>query len=244
MLMNYGNAICEREWKVEETTPPGYSRVYHVHRGEVVYRDEHRSFSLKPGCLYLFPSATPYSMRHNPSAPLVCTFLHIDIFPAVLAQPIEIPMEGHDALHHLFLSISASIQGKDEKLMHSLVNVFEQYCRDRRLLQSPAGPVSDLLIYIAEHVNESLSIADLCGRAGYNEQYFIRLFKKNVGLSPHRYIISYRLKEAIKLLGSDATISEIARLTGYGDIKAFSRAFKNNYGLSPSDFRKAYAALP
>lgn len=244
MLMDFGNTVCNWDWKIDEKAPPGYSRVYSVYGGDVQYWDEERRFLLKPGHLYAFPSAIPYCMRQNRARPLDCTFLHLDILPATLAHPVEIPLDDNPALKHLFLSIAASIESQDNKLIHGLANVFETYCRDQWLSLAQEGPVAEALHYITGHMGDEITIADLCGRAGYNAHYFIRLFKRNVGLSPYRYITSYRLKEAKRMLLTGATVSEVAKATGYGDIKAFSRAFKNNFGLSPSDYRKAYTAQP
>ena len=244
MLMEYGNPLCDWDWNVEEKDAPGFCRVYSVYGGEVNYRDEHRSFPLKPGNLYVFPSASPYYMSQNRENPLHCTYLHLDIIPAMLANPIEIALDREPALRHLFLSIAASIEQRDDRMTNGLTSVFESYCADHRLLQLPDGPVAEMLSYIASHIAEDISIADLSARAGYNAHYFIRLFKKSVGLAPHRYITGIRLKEAKRLLLTNATVSEVAKATGYSDNKAFSRAFKNVFGLSPSDYRKAYTAQP
>ena len=80
--------------------------------------------------------------------------------------------------------------------------------------------------------------------AGYNEQYFVRLFHKSIGQTPYQYIINLRMKAARKMLTNGETVTRTAELTGYRDIKSFSRAFKKAVGISPSVFGKGNPILP
>lgn len=244
MLLEYGNIVVNTEWKIDEKIPPGYSRVYFVYNGEVEYEDNQCKTSLKSGYLYIFPSASTYRMKQNQLNPLQCTFLHIEVFPALITDLIEIPIEGNYVLKHLLLSIAASIDVNDIKLIYALTDVFEIYCKEHNLIISPTKQISNVLIYIADHIEQNITVEYLSNMVGYNEQYFIRLFKQTVGLTPHKYIISYRLKEAKKLLKTDISITQVAKSTGYIDMKSFSRSFKENFGLTPTDFRKVYNIQP
>lgn len=244
MLLQYGNATVESEWKVDEKMPPGYSRVYYVYGGEVLYTDSERTAALRKGFLYIFPSASGYSMRQNPEDRLNCTFMHIELFPSLITSLIEIPVGEHPVLNHIFMTLVACIASGDVKVIESLADLFVLYSREHGLVTSSAERVSRVLTYIAGHMEEPMTIESLSHMAGYNEQYFIRYFKKNVGLSPHRYIINYRLSEAKKMLRAGTTISETARRTGYGDVKLFSRSFRKAFGLSPTRFRSTYTPEP
>jgi AraC-like DNA-binding protein len=244
MLLEYGNTVVNPEWKIEEKIPPGYSRVYYVNSGEVEYEDDLCKTFLKSGYLYIFPSASTYHMKQNPQNRLDCTFIHIDVFPSLITSLVEISIENNLVLKHILLSIAASIDAKDIKITFALTDVFEIYCKEHNLLISPIQQISNVLIYIAEHIEQKITVEDLCSMAGYNEQYFIRLFKRTIGLSPYQYIISYRLKEAKKLLKANISITQIAKMTGYSDIKSFSRSFKENFGLSPTDFKDVYIVQP
>lgn len=244
MLLEYGNTVVNLEWRIDEKIPPGYSRVYYVYSGEVEYEDYQCKTFLKSGYLYIFPSASTYRMKQNPQNRLHCTFIHIDVFPALITDLVEIRIEDNPVLKYILFSIAASIDAEDIKLTFTLADVFEIYCKEHNLLISPIQQISNVLIYIAEHKEQKITIKDLCSIAGYNEQYFIRLFKRTIGLTPYQYIISYRLKEAKKLLKTDISITEIAKTTGYIDIKSFSRSFKENFGLSPTDFRNVCIVQP
>lgn len=244
MLLEYGNVRVESDWKVEENIPAGYSRVYYVYSGDVEYTDDRCTTMLKHGHLYIFPSASLYSMHNDTQNRLYCTYFHIDILPSLVFDLIEIPLEKHLTLKYLLLTIFEAIKASDIKLIYSLVDVFESYCEEKNLFISASKELSKTLSYISTHIDGNITIKKLSEEAGYNGQYFIRLFKKTFGAAPHQYIISFRLKEAKKMLKTDAAITEIAQKTGYGDTKAFSRSFKKYFGVSPSYYRKNFTIQP
>ena len=82
--------------------------------------------------------------------------------------------------------------------------------------------------------NEEL--ARLCGLSKF---YFIKLFKKSLGVSPQEYYAELIIdKSSHLLLNTDYNISEIAKLCGFEDALYFSRMFKKHTGVSPGTYRK------
>ena len=70
---------------------------------------------------------------------------------------------------------------------------------------------------------------------GLNRSYLTRLFKEATGYSLQEYLLTYRMKMAIKLLSENKlSVSEIAEAVGYTDTFTFSKAFKRHFGQSPS----------
>ena len=67
------------------------------------------------------------------------------------------------------------------------------------------------------------------------------LFKKETGKNFLEYVTELRIQKAKNyLIQTDYDIAEIAASVGYGDLKYFSKLFRKNTGLSPSEFRKLY----
>jgi two-component system response regulator YesN len=73
-----------------------------------------------------------------------------------------------------------------------------------------------------------------------SKYYFIRLFKEYYGLSPMKYLLYVRLNAAKDMLANtDLTISEIAVAVGYVNAPTFSRVFRNNENITPSEYRSS-----
>ena len=82
--------------------------------------------------------------------------------------------------------------------------------------------------------NEEL--ASLCG---INKYYFIKLFNKNVGVSPQGYYAKLIVSKSCNLLRSTTySVSQIAKICGVEDPLYFSRLFKKHMGVSPFTYRK------
>ena len=72
-----------------------------------------------------------------------------------------------------------------------------------------------------------------------NHCYLTHLFKKQVGYSPKQYILLNRLSYAQELLETtQLQVSQVALQCGFGDVNNFIRAFREWFGVSPSQFRK------
>lgn len=108
-----------------------------------------------------------------------------------------------------------SQEGKKLSKLHNAIQIMKSECHIRRS-------------------NEEL--ARLCGLSKF---YFIKLFKKNFGVSPQEYYAKLIIdKSSHLLINTDYNISEIAKLCGIDDALYFSRMFKKHTSVSPSVYRK------
>lgn len=92
--------------------------------------------------------------------------------------------------------------------------------------------------YIEKHYSEKVDIRKISRVAAISEYHFLRTFKQIFGLSPYKYLLKTRLQKASELLKTKAhSITEIASLTGFTDINSFSKSFKKEFQIAPSQFR-------
>ena len=74
--------------------------------------------------------------------------------------------------------------------------------------------------------------------------WFIRSFKQYAGTTPMQYLVERRMANAQVLLETTSyNISEIAALVGYDNPLYFSRIFRKQKGMSPSEYRKTTAGV-
>lgn len=93
--------------------------------------------------------------------------------------------------------------------------------------------------FIAENLNENLTVSKLADIVNMSSSHFSRIFKRQTGFSPYDYILISRLNRAKYLLQvTDMTVSSIAYETGFNSESNFIYFFTENEGLSPGKFRK------
>ena len=110
---------------------------------------------------------------------------------------------------------------------------------DTQVLQDYRDCVEDVMKYIRSHLSEPLDRQTLAAVAGFSVPHFHRVFTAHVGESAMSYIRRIRLEGAARKLRMGAVdITELARAAGYDSHASFSKAFKQHFGLSPSEFRK------
>ena len=84
------------------------------------------------------------------------------------------------------------------------------------------------------------TLGSLAQDARLSRYHFLRAFDRLTGVTPHQYILRARLRHAaLHLVSRSGSILDAALDCGFGDISNFNRAFRNEFGLSPSAYRRA-----
>ena len=98
--------------------------------------------------------------------------------------------------------------------------------------------VEEIRSYILDNPDKEHSIQALSRRANLSPYHFTRVFKRQVGTTPHDYLIHARLNLAkFYLLSSNSSVKEIAFLCGFTNESGFCTCFKKHLGTTPSKFR-------
>ncbi|GAA4710867.1 AraC family transcriptional regulator [Pseudonocardia yuanmonensis] len=81
-------------------------------------------------------------------------------------------------------------------------------------------------------------LAALSARAGFSERHLARVFLREIGTTPARYVEQVRIEAARSLLeASDLPLDAVARRAGFGSAEALRRAFTRAFGIGPTDYR-------
>ncbi|WP_298855255.1 AraC family transcriptional regulator [uncultured Ruegeria sp.] len=93
--------------------------------------------------------------------------------------------------------------------------------------------------YLANHLNEQVTIDDMADHVGMSRAVFHRRFKEATTMSPIQFVKSMRLNNAAMKIAEGKTVSEAAWDVGYQSSSQFSREFKRMYGQSPRQWSNA-----
>jgi AraC family transcriptional regulator len=101
--------------------------------------------------------------------------------------------------------------------------------------------INRVLDYIDRHIDQELTLDELANVANFSRFHFHRIFKAMVGETLSRFIQRLRIERAAAQLTGNPqkTITEIALDCGFSGSAAFSRAFRDFFGMSPSEWRAA-----
>lgn len=99
--------------------------------------------------------------------------------------------------------------------------------------------IEQVMRYIHAHIGEPLDREKLAEIAGFSVPHFHRVFRAQVGESAIGYVRRLRLERAARKLRMGAVdISQVALAAGYDTHAAFGKAFKQQFGLNPREFRQ------
>ena len=108
--------------------------------------------------------------------------------------------------------------------------------------------IERVLEYIEEHLKDDtqgvLDNTSLANIAGYSEYHFLRVFRKHVRLTPADYIRKRRISEIVRHIGEgNRPMSDIAFEYGFNSKENFTRAFKKEHHILPTEFRTTNCSL-
>jgi len=122
------------------------------------------------------------------------------------------------------------------------LTVIDEICALVQRLQNQQGYpplVKQVMAYVAAHLNENLSVADIAAHVGSSASHVSSTFSKHVGTPLSSYITAERLNKAAVLLALDTiSIGEVSTVVGINDNSYFAKLFKKKYGMTPMQYRK------
>lgn len=116
-----------------------------------------------------------------------------------------------------------------------------QFSAQLRAQMAEREPLRDLQGWIAENPRADLSVDALARRVGMSPRNFARVFTREVGATPARFVEQVRVEAARRRLEESALgVEQVADLCGFGSAETMRRAFLRGLRVSPSDYRERF----
>lgn len=242
-------------YRERETGIDQYILIYCV-EGKGWYEFNGQRFEVNPDDFFILPAGHPHSYGADTKEPWTIYWVH---FSGVMAdslnskllpftQPVHYPVFHIDDRLQIFNEMYSALErgysfdniGYANSCLWQFLGSFlypDAYKHNK--LEETHDPVEKSIIWMQQHLHESITLEDLAREAKYSVSYYSMLFQKKTGYSPIDYMIHLKMQKACQFLDmTDLKIKEIAGEIGYNDPYYFSRLFHKIMGVYPMEYRK------
>ena len=243
------------------------AKLIYLISGELTYTLDGAKGRLSPANLLYIPAGTPYSLKSKYFRAVVIGFdLTADMCdipcPApslkesfepdklrcvedsapfdkpILLSDLEAERDGFIRMSNIFTSAQGNYLAEISAMLKLVLLKIAEYTDENAL---PASMVENLDGYIRDNVHDEISNTELGAIFGYHPFYISKMLKDKKGITLHQYVISYRIKCAMRLLEcTDKPIADIADETGFTDASYFTKTFKAQFGITPKEYRNKF----
>ncbi|MDX1564328.1 MAG: AraC family transcriptional regulator, partial [Phycisphaeraceae bacterium] len=224
----------------------------YLYRGEIDLRASRQRHVIGEPVFFLIPPRLPYQFVVTvPDEHIWAIFdpgprlakLLEKLTGGVHVQPLEEIGESGDAIAeamrqmlHWWRSEPMRVALAENSLERALLLTAELDVEDRR--HEPR--VAKALAFIANHWHEPMTVRQLAAHVHLSPSRFAALFRGEMGTTPAKYLEARRMEHACDLLlGSNASVAEVAEAVGYVNAFHFSTRFRAKHGQSPREFRRS-----
>ena len=230
---------------------PSYE-LHYVIAGRASFELHGERVAVRPGDFFYTRPATMHRMEVPEGEYLLqyVAFVELDAdHDADLAEDLRAQLgEGRvrrigDRYHALFARLSRQSLS-DDACQHRAASARMTGFLYDLMIDTHAAPgnhpaIERALDFIGSHVSQAFTLDELLEELVLDKSYFIRLFKKNIGLPPMKYAMNLKMSAASDLLRTSSDpLAAVAARVGFDDEYHFAKRFKQWSGMAPGAFRK------
>ena len=171
-----------------------------------------------------------------------------EVFNCRMLPHFKMPVQYRTSLSNLFCSLHDCIMEngseleKDEKYLLFIEQLLASQAElvDQRPLHHERDEIKSICVYLEENYENRISLDELADIAKLNKYSLVRLFTKQKGITPYRYLETIRINKAKQLIENGIELAHVAQLTGFSDQSHFSKYFNRFIGLPPGQYQAIF----
>lgn len=251
-----GEYQCPRDYKYGPAVRDLFI-IFYIHKGKGTFTYDSSSYGLKEGQGFVvFPNQV-VCYEADPADPWKYSWIRFSGTQAVSylnecgfyhSTPI---LEYMDLafIHNSFVELmkTESLTAGREDFFRGYLHLFFAYHLERNkplnnMMDTKEQYINNALEFMELNYDKKISVEDIASYVGISSKYLWKIFKRNTGLSPLKFLINTRIEKACALLkNSSLRISEVSRSVSYDDPLQFSKLFRKAMGISPRDYAKKWS---
>lgn len=260
-VLQIGRIFCKKDTVINSHIQPNLLELTIVTEGKGVIMTNNVPTKVQKGDIYLSLPCDVHEIISDSSEPLKFDFFSFNVLSGLLKNECEdFYKKAHSPSARVFhderilpLVSNAIFELNEKKSYHSLLlsSIFRQIiiytlrAFEKRENEIPKNATKNdilcykLMNYMDTHIYTMKSLDELSEITGYSYGYLSALFRKITGNTLSIYYRTKKLDAAKHLLKENKlTVTEIATQLNYASLYAFSKAFRNHFGVSPQNFKK------
>ncbi|MBQ8004453.1 MAG: helix-turn-helix transcriptional regulator [Oscillospiraceae bacterium] len=243
---------CEKKYKTAEDMQ------FHNHfefglclEGQGIFFIGNKMIPFAQGNISIIPPGTPHFAQSLDTHPSLWMFVAFDLsIPSYTPEGITPNIVYDKPMEQMLKIVAEELDLRADGFSNVVSALFDALLIRAQRLDADAptfftysdglSSVYPAIEYITQHYPEDIEVETLAARCSMSLTHFRRRFAAVTGMTPLRYLLIMRLRMASVLLRrTDRKISDIALDVGYNTLSSFNRHFKENYKMSPKDYRTA-----
>jgi len=152
-------------------------------------------------------------------------------------------LEGALRRLHLALHQPASAFERESRFVWVVTRLMQRYMRpvpQQERLKLEPDAIKRAKAYIEAHYAEGVSLKEIAAEVALSPYHFLRVFRDQVGMPPHAYLETVRIRAAQSLLERGEALSQVAQATGFSTQAHFTDRFKRIIGVTPGRYVQHY----